>query len=115
MPRKSEKQENLTVVEQLDAYRPDMKPAASVALPDFFKRQLSTAHTIDPNLSDVEALYEARVLYLINNPQDIKLTELAKASQNKAEVEVGAGEELTRLLQSFSASPVTFAKEEDGE
>lgn len=97
-----------SIAQQLDEYRPDMPKTATVALADIFNGKLTAGHTLDPNRTDIDILYEARVRYLADNPQDINFMELSKAGATKEKVELTAGDEFCRLMASFQQKPVTM-------
>lgn len=100
------------VVSQLDNYRKDRAPAATVALADMFALKLSTSHTLDPEKSDWEVLYEQKVMDMARNPSSFKLGELVTATKSKTEVNVSAGEELAALLNSFRQTPKKMVETE---
>lgn len=95
-----------SVAKQLDEYRPDMPSTASFGLQELFQQKLTAGRVLDPNRSDIEVLYEKRVKYLMEHPEDISLNELAKAATPKERVEVSAGDEFCRLMASFNQRPV---------
>ena len=101
MPRKS-------VSQQLDEYRPDMPSVASFGLQEILAGKLVGGHTLDPVRSDMDVLYEERVRYLMDHPEDISFLELTKAAQTKDRVELSAGDEFCRFMASFRREPSTI-------
>ena len=96
---------NATVVQQLDNYRKDKEPAAVVSLAQMFQQRLLTGHTIDPVKTDLEILYEQKVMDMAAHPETYKLNDLVTATQTKVNMQVDAGEDLVLLLNSFDVKP----------
>lgn len=89
------------ISKQLDRINPDKPSTASFALAEIFQDKLTKGHTLSEEESDVDVLYRLRVQYLADNPQDISLTELTKASQTKDKGEMAVGDQYCQFMASF--------------
>lgn len=99
-----------SVAKQLDKYRPDMPSTASFGLSEIFQQKLTSGNVLDPKRSDIEVLYELKVKYLAEHPEDINFVELTKAATPKEKIELSAGDEFCRLMASFDQKPADMVE-----